>query len=873
MLNFGLLNNRRSLPNRDTLLAYYKKTVTDGRLTAYLPAANHTTQQVKSSGFLGAGSSPCPGLLVTDTITASGDAPTCTVNGTLTFPGPDCWDIDVFRDGVRWASWKGINVGQATELDASGNGHHLTGLVGTTITERLDGSGTNYVNENGFSLPGGVLYRISSTGAVTTGALTIDAPTTAVADYSGTDADMSAVYSSGGLSPAIKGSRIAKNLLLESEFTNGKADLNSTTANVTVTSLAGFVNALLFPESATFRSAFKQLTTVTGYVYRFSCFVKMADDSVPRIGVSTTDVNSDLMLSIDANITTVANIPELQPDGTYKCSAVRTTTAGAANRNFGVIAYPTNSNKAFTVTGYQAEIITGRPRLMPFEYIKTTSATKSVLHDTVQYNKLNKSVAIGDSYTATGTYITHLGQIIGITGMVKSGISGQTLADLDTRFATDVVAGAPIAVLIMGGVNDVINTARTLADMQASLNSMLAKADAASIHPIICTIPPFGNYSGWTADKQSRAEAYSAWVRTLDRDKIDLYEILRDPGTINILAAYDSSDGLHSNSAGHLAIAAGIAILSPNQSVTLQPYTTVDGNKIFDTHLPSRRSTAYSIGDKISAVCSDSIKRWFTCTTGGTTSADAVTFPDNSAPVSDGDVVWTGAASNYHTIDGVVSIPGETNIADTLTDTGLSGRDEISIKFIPNLADTEQWLLSDGTNGIYISALNKIVYSGGGSAILTSSGSVALNEINTLVIDHTPTGTTMILNGATDTDETVTAAIGWGETIFIGSKTDGVGVFNGTIFDFAKAESTPVVVPGPLGIDGAFDGTAFPVGNFQAPLGRDFQLIPEFTGNASVDLAALVPTAKIRIGPRGMTVRSVDGSAEGQARDDRVVGA
>jgi len=79
--------------------------------------------------------------------------------------------------------------------------------------------------------------------------------------------------------------------------------------------------------------------------------------------------------------------------------------------------------------------------------------------------------------------------------------------------------------------------------------------------------------------------------------------------------------------------------------------------------------------------------------------------------------------------------------------------------------------------------------------------------------------------------------------------------------------------PGPFGIDGPFDGTAFPTGNFQAPLGRDFQLIPEFTDNASVDLATLAPTAKIRIGPRGMIVRPVESDAATIARDDRVVGA
>jgi len=84
---------------------------------------------------------------------------------------------------------------------------------------------------------------------------------------------------------------------------------------------------------------------------------------------------------------------------------------------------------------------------------------------------------------------------------------------------------------------------------------------------------------------------------------------------------------------------------------------------------------------------------------------------------------------------------------------------------------------------------------------------------------------------------------------------------------------TPIQHPGPLGIDGPFDGAVFPTGNFQAPLGADFQLIPEFTNNASVDLATLVPTARIRIGPEGMAVYSADLDAAGIARADRVVGA
>jgi len=80
----------------------------------------------------------------------------------------------------------------------------------------------------------------------------------------------------------------------------------------------------------------------------------------------------------------------------------------------------------------------------------------------------------------------------------------------------------------------------------------------------------------------------------------------------------------------------------------------------------------------------------------------------------------------------------------------------------------------------------------------------------------------------------------------------------------------PISLPGPLGIDGQFDGTVFPIGNFQAPLGAPLQLV---LGSAPIDLSALVPTAKIRIGDKGMAVYSADLDAAGILRADRVVGA
>ena len=62
-----------------------------------------------------------------------------------------------YLDGVLWAYWPGINVGATFEIDVSGNGHTLY-LTDTTITERLDGTGSNYANEVGFTVADGSQY-------------------------------------------------------------------------------------------------------------------------------------------------------------------------------------------------------------------------------------------------------------------------------------------------------------------------------------------------------------------------------------------------------------------------------------------------------------------------------------------------------------------------------------------------------------------------------------------------------------------------------------------------------------------------------------------------------------------------------------------
>jgi len=67
----------------------------------------------------------------------------------------------------------------------------------------------------------------------------------------------------------------------------------------------------------------------------------------------------------------------------------------------------------------------------------------------------------------------------------------------------------------------------------------------------------------------------------------------------------------------------------------------------------------------------------------------------------------------------------------------------------------------------------------------------------------------------------------------------------------------PSEIPGPLRADLTVTaGTAYPNLTVTAPLGPEFQAIPEWTGGAAVDLSTLVPTANTRKGDVGVAVWS-----------------
>lgn len=80
--------------------------------------------------------------------------------------------------------------------------------------------------------------------------------------------------------------------------------------------------------------------------------------------------------------------------------------------------------------------------------------------------------------------------------------------------------------------------------------------------------------------------------------------------------------------------------------------------------------------------------------------------------------------------------------------------------------------------------------------------------------------------------------------------------------------------PGPLGLDATVvSGTSISDAAIKAPLGPEFQEIAEWTNNASLDLATFTPTARTRVGPRGVLIYREDLSEADQDKADRYLGA
>lgn len=129
------------------------------------------------------------------------------------------------------------------------------------------------------------------------------------------------------------------------------------------------------------------------------------------------------------------------------------------------------------------------------------------------------------------------------------------------RFDRDVLNQSGVRWLIVFiGVND-IGGGTGSSSLIAAYTQWAGKAHARGLLAYGATITPFGGNSYYTPANEATRQAVNAWFRTNNvyDGLIDFDAVVRDPNAqTNLLAAYNSGDGLHLNPAGYHVMANAI---------------------------------------------------------------------------------------------------------------------------------------------------------------------------------------------------------------------------------------------------------------------------------------------------------------------------
>ncbi len=138
--------------------------------------------------------------------------------------------------------------------------------------------------------------------------------------------------------------------------------------------------------------------------------------------------------------------------------------------------------------------------------------------------------------------------------VLNRGVNGERSDQIAARFARDVLAVSPVAVVIIAGVNDVYQ-GRAADYVTGHLRKMYDLAAHAGIRIVAGTIVP---YNTATADQNERMHLVNTWIRqqvTTDPAVafVDTRAAVAAAGDLDRLA--DSPDGLHPSPGGYRQMA------------------------------------------------------------------------------------------------------------------------------------------------------------------------------------------------------------------------------------------------------------------------------------------------------------------------------
>lgn len=167
-------------------------------------------------------------------------------------------------------------------------------------------------------------------------------------------------------------------------------------------------------------------------------------------------------------------------------------------------------------------------------------------------------VFIGDSITQSWTPL--FADLFPGKSYTGRGVSGETTAQILTRFQRDVVALRPDAVVILAGTNDIAENGGpvTLEMIEDNIASMADIARAHRIRVVLSSVLPVLDYS-WRKGLQPvpKIRALNAWIKSYALSTnavyLDYYSAMVD--SAGGLRADFAKDGVHPNLAGYRVMA------------------------------------------------------------------------------------------------------------------------------------------------------------------------------------------------------------------------------------------------------------------------------------------------------------------------------
>lgn len=140
----------------------------------------------------------------------------------------------------------------------------------------------------------------------------------------------------------------------------------------------------------------------------------------------------------------------------------------------------------------------------------------------------------------------------------NKGVAGERLDQIDARWATSVtpLKNNSKYVIIQGGLNDIGQGTRTLADMQASINSMNAKALTDGLIPIYLTCSPNDNFD---ATQETLRDNFNYWLLTTFVKVIDINNAIEFNSKLTQGFPRYVTDGIHYGLTLRKAVAGFIA--------------------------------------------------------------------------------------------------------------------------------------------------------------------------------------------------------------------------------------------------------------------------------------------------------------------------